>query len=212
MARNTRLGSGIAGAPQRKTTEWHNPTKNRVTVVLHDESNKRFAFVVEPGDTKPLDSSYDRAIQIVDCGREECHNRGAGGHYCNVGHEGSIQGGLAPMLKRVGKDDVLIDELNVPLVEKQQLESRIVAAAQASSLHREVASVVAGRLQEVSSEVAAQEAPAPARPAAAEERRPHSGSAPPASLAATAAAAWRRAGVPPAGAASTQAPLTRAAR
>jgi hypothetical protein len=152
-----RATSVPSGVRQRKTTDWLNPTDKRVTVILHDEGNRRFAFTVEPGETKSLDSVYDRAIQTIDCGRDECHSQARGGHFCNLGHEGTIQAGLAPMLKRVGKNDELIDELNVPLVEKKNLESRLLAASQSKEIQTTVAEGAVGRLRELNSEIAKQQ-------------------------------------------------------
>lgn len=111
--------------PQTHFTTWHNPTGAEQSVVLHGPSGK-FRFVLGPGQRRELDSVYDRAIQHIDCGREECRK---GGWFCQKGHSGNIVGGLAPLLRRMGKDDKLDPVLDPAISEKKALEAQIAASA-----------------------------------------------------------------------------------
>lgn len=116
------------GVPQTTFTRWHNPTTHQQRVVLHGPRGQ-FAFVVPAGETRELDSSYDRAIQLVDCGQDGCHKKYASGWFCTDGHDGVIVGGLAPLLKRVGKNDKLDPTLDPVLAEKKELEAMLAADA-----------------------------------------------------------------------------------
>lgn len=110
--------------PQPSYTQWHNPTAQEQRLVLEGPRGK-FAFVVAPGETRELDGVYDRAVQLVDCGRDECHRRYAGGWYCTSSHDGVIKGGLAPLLQRVGKRDKLHPSCDPAIAEKKALEAEI---------------------------------------------------------------------------------------
>jgi hypothetical protein len=105
----------LNGVPERKETQWHNPTPVAQSVVIRDGAP--FAFTVPPGETKSLDSRYDHAVQMVDCGKDECHKKG---WFCRGGHEGMVVGGGAPLLKRVGKKDSLDPSLD-PEFQKQKV-------------------------------------------------------------------------------------------
>jgi hypothetical protein len=158
-------------APETVFTQWHNPTKDTQRVVLHGPRG-RFAFVLKPGETLPLDSVYDRAIQVINCGREECQRRPAGGFYCNAGHDGQVVGGAAPLLKRVGKSDRLHHNLDPLLVEKKAAEEKVSAEALLAQGADRTAIVAAARLKEIEAEIAARDeaakpqAPEPAKPSA----------------------------------------------
>jgi hypothetical protein len=99
--------------PERKLTKWHNPTPNMQSVTINDGAP--FAFTVPPGETRELDSRYDRAVQMVDCGHD----------YCTAGHEGLVVGGGAPLLKRMGKDDKLDPSLDPDHAARKSVEAQI---------------------------------------------------------------------------------------
>jgi hypothetical protein len=110
-----------AGVPERRMTAWHNPTKRAQSVVINDTGNA-FAFVVQPGETKELDSRYDRAINTRDCGREDCHRTG---WFCTRGHDGNVVGGGAPLLRRVGHSDTLDPSLDPDAQARKSVEAEI---------------------------------------------------------------------------------------
>lgn len=108
------------GVPERTVTSWHNPTKYAQTVVIND--GNPFAFVVMPGETKDLDSRYDRVVHIRDCGRKECQLKG---WFCTKGHDGNVQGGGAPLLQRVGHKDTLDSSLDPDFQARKHVEAQI---------------------------------------------------------------------------------------
>lgn len=110
------------GIPERRVTSWHNPTKDAQRVVLDDGNGRKFLFTVQPGETKELDSAYDRAIQMIDCGKDECHKRG---WFCRNGHEGLIVGGGAPLLRRANRSDKLDPSLDPVAVARKSVEAQI---------------------------------------------------------------------------------------
>lgn len=108
------------GVPQRRNTKWHNPTDRPQTVIIQDGAP--FAFTVAPGETSELDSRYDRAVQLIDCGRQDCHKKG---WFCTEGHEGLIVGGQAPLLRRAGKSDRMDDSLDPAHATRKELEKQV---------------------------------------------------------------------------------------
>ncbi|MCL2450094.1 MAG: hypothetical protein FWD17_14195 [Polyangiaceae bacterium] len=110
------------GIPEQRTTTWHNPTDKVQRVVIHEGNGLKFAFVLQPGETKPLDSRYDRTIHMVDCGQEECHRRG---WFCSKGHDGIVVGGEAPLLKRVGCSDTLDQTLDPAASKRKEIEQQL---------------------------------------------------------------------------------------
>jgi hypothetical protein len=147
MITESRIGNQV---PEHRTTAWHNPTSKpqRVKLATDGEGRSRqeFFFTVGPGETKELDSKYDRAIHMVDCQREECYRRG---RFCTQGHEGQIQGGLAPLLQRVGKKDELDPSLDPVIAEKAMLEDELTRSALVGQAKQSAAIAAAGRIQEL---------------------------------------------------------------
>jgi hypothetical protein len=110
----------MQGVPERRLTRWHNPTPNAMTVVIRD--GNPFAFTVAAGETKELDSVYDHAVQMVDCGKDECHKKG---WFCRAGHQGQVVGGGAPLLKRVGKTDSLDPSLDPEAAKLKEVRAEL---------------------------------------------------------------------------------------
>ena len=146
--------------PETTFTRWHNPTDHEQRVVLHGPRGQ-FKFVVPAGETRELDSTYDRAIQHVDCGKDECHRKRAGGWWCTEGHEGQIVGGLAPLLKRVGKGDKLDPVLDPKLAEKKELEAQLAAQDLVARGQERAAVIAAAKLAELDRATAPDPKPAP---------------------------------------------------
>lgn len=115
-------------------SKWRNPTKSLMHVDVHEgegaaRTTTRYEF--PPGETVSVPSQYDRAIHMVDCGRDECHRspvRGAG-YFCLKGHSGVIMGGLAPLLVRVGAEETLLEALDPALQERKAAEADEAANA-----------------------------------------------------------------------------------
>lgn len=154
---NTPNPLAYAGVPQQRTTRWHNPTSHPQRVVINDGNGVKFLFEVSPGETRELDSRYDRAIHMIDCGREECHRKG---WFCHVGHEGSIVGGGAPMLRRVGKTDTMDPSLDPELAAKRARDEKVKEKIEEQKL-------LAEAHERQQAEAAARSAPPAAPPAAA---------------------------------------------
>lgn len=133
--------------PTTTFTRWTNPTNHVQRVILNGQ-NGPFKFELQPGETRELDSIYDRAIQMVDCGRDECHHKRAGGWYCAAGHPGSIQGGLAPLLRRLGKEDTLDPTLDPALASKKLREAALAADAMVQKAREQALVVAANKLDE----------------------------------------------------------------
>jgi hypothetical protein len=109
------------GVPERRLTKWHNPLPHPQSVTIGYDGAP-FMFVVPPGETRELDSRYDRAVQMVDCGHDECHKAG---WFCTKGHEGLIVGGGAPLLRRVGKNDRLDSSLDPESAARKSVEAQV---------------------------------------------------------------------------------------
>ena len=151
--------------PQSTFTRWYNPTDKPQRAVLTGPAGK-FAFVVEPGETRELDSIYDRAIQMVSCGREECQKKG--GWWCTKGHEGLVKGGLAPLLKRVGKEDRLDPVLDPNLADAKMREEALAADSLVRKARDQALVIATAKLDEEESQRAlAQERARAAQQAAA---------------------------------------------
>lgn len=122
----------FAGVAQQRTTSWHNPTKEVQRAVLFRDlkamhpdrfGRDKFVFEVAPGGTVELDSQYDRALQLIDCGHNECHQKG--GYFCVAGHEGTVVGGMLPRLRRVGKNDRMEDYLDPDAAARKEVERQV---------------------------------------------------------------------------------------
>ncbi len=174
MSRASKSGLAASGIPEVRTTQWHNPTEDVVSVILTDPGNRQFRFTIRPGETVALDSQYDRSIQLVDCGKPECHNRPAGGHYCNAGHPGLISGGLAPQLRRVGKTDTIEECLDQEKVKEKQLQEQLSVASRISSIQQGVAEDAALKLSKAqASKRGVEAARSPAKAARPQEAAGH---------------------------------------
>lgn len=147
MARAER--SGALRIAEHKQTEWCNPTVRAMRVVLTEgegRGHQSFVFIVPPGETRELDSRYDRAIHMIDCGRDDCYRKG---RFCSAGHEGLIVGGLAPLLVRVGKNDTLDKSLDTALAEKEIAEAELTKLALVGQAKANVALAAAQRLEQL---------------------------------------------------------------
>jgi hypothetical protein len=156
----------LDNVPETKFTRWHNPLNVPQRVVLEGPRGK-FAFVVPPGETRELDSVFDKAIHQLDCGEEACHGKG---WFCTKGHEGLVVGGLAPLLQREGFNDKLHDSLNPAIAQKKQLEATLAAEALISEGKQQA--VVAAR-QLVEQQASEHSAPVSPPPGSPEPLRPN---------------------------------------
>lgn len=82
-------------------TTWRNPTDRPQRVRLFDRDNSELLIEIPPGETRSIPSEFDRAIQTTDCHAVHCT---LGGEGC--GHNGTIVGGIAPLLERVDENVV----------------------------------------------------------------------------------------------------------
>jgi hypothetical protein len=128
---------------EKRVTRWHNPTSNTITAMIV-EDGEVFSFSVPPGEERELDSKYDRALHQVDCGRDECHRKG---WWCVAGHEGTVAGGNAPLLRRVGKNDKLDPMLDPEVQARKALEKSIAAAAAMGAVHQHAMQAAAEKIQ-----------------------------------------------------------------
>ena len=109
-------------------TTWMNPTPNDMHVDIQEGEGKSFSvqrYEIKAGQSAQIPSQYDHAIHYTDCGREECHHSrelGAG-YFCKKGHDGTIVGGLAPMLVRVGVNEQLPESLDTSREAKRAAEA-----------------------------------------------------------------------------------------
>lgn len=155
-----------------RQTQWKNPTDKPQRVVLFDSTNRKLVVTWAPGEVKSVPSEYDNAIHRVDCGEEHCHKgagRRGGGWYCTRGHNGTIVGGLAPLLVRVDHDDTLDPSLDPDLARKKQAEADVAAAAITSKLAQESLVIAAARANETNAAKEAAAKEAAAKEAAAKE-------------------------------------------
>lgn len=98
-------------APEEATvTTWHNPTDHEMFVDVYNgtgihKNNERRATryrFPKRADTQ-VPSRFDNAIQLIQCGLDECRQDGT---WCNKGHRGTVVGGLAPQLQKKGTEAV----------------------------------------------------------------------------------------------------------
>ena len=150
----------LDNVPETKFTRWHNPTKQPQRVVLEGPQGK-FAFTVPPGETREVNSAFDKAIHQIDCGEDACH---AKGWFCTKGHEGVIVGGLAPQLVREGFTDKLHDSLNPAIAQKKQLEATLAAEALIGEGKQQAVIAARALIDQASEHAAPVSAPAPASP------------------------------------------------
>lgn len=133
-----------------RQTSWLNPTSHVQRVTLHDSTNREQYVEWAPGETQVVPSEYDNAIHRVDCGQEACH-KGAGkkgqGWFCQRGHNGTVIGGLAPLLVRVGADDTLDPALDPDATEKRTLDADVAAKAVQVKAAHEALVLAAARAQ-----------------------------------------------------------------
>ncbi|HEY2517078.1 MAG TPA: hypothetical protein VGI39_39670 [Polyangiaceae bacterium] len=190
---------GVDSALLYRTTRWKNPTPHTMRFLLHDSANIARLVTIDPGETIELPSEFDNAIHRVDCGQDFCH-KGAGkvggGWFCLKGHNGTIIGGLAPLLLRL---DGVVEELDSALDPQASLKKKAEADLAAASLvahqAREAQLIAAAHAQAAGSAMVAPPPPPPPPPNAAEPTAP----APPVQAASTAPSA-PTGGPPPANA------------
>jgi hypothetical protein len=128
-------------------TIWRNNLAQEQRVVVH-EGDVRIMYRVPPHGEKRIPSRHDMSIQRIQCAEDEC--RALGG-FCRKGHTGTIHGGLAPQLVRLGIEGHLRpegdrDHLALGLdteAEAKLLAEMAVAASQETQQRAEIASLVA---------------------------------------------------------------------
>lgn len=138
-----------------RATRWLNPTSHSQRVILQHADGRQFQVTWEPGETKELPSDFDRAIHMVDCGQDACHQHG---WFCTKGHDGLVQGGLAPLLVRVGAKDTLQPDLDPSIAEKRAQEANMAAASLAKSAADQALVIAAAKAAEQTASIAASSA------------------------------------------------------
>lgn len=114
-------------------TTWHNPTDHEMYVDVyvgsgvHKNNERRATRYRFPkhADTQ-VPSQFDNAIQLIQCGMDECRQHGT---WCAKGHRGTVVGGSCPQLQKKGTEGVagLLPCLNPMLAQE------IAAAAEVAS-------------------------------------------------------------------------------
>lgn len=114
---------------EAKFTKWHNPLdREQVVDIREAQGQPPTRYRWKPGETRELPSKYDNAIQRV--------------------HDGKIVAGKAPLLQRVGANDVLDPALDMFAAEKKQREAEQLAAAHAKKMADEAMLVAAAKVSE----------------------------------------------------------------
>ena len=119
-------------APEEATvTTWHNPTDYEMFVDVYNgtgvhKNNERRATryrFPKRSDTQ-VPSRFDNAIQLIQCGLDECRQDGT---WCNKGHHGTVVGGLAPLLQKKGTEIVatLLPCLDPMLAQKKAADAEL---------------------------------------------------------------------------------------
>jgi len=135
------LGNNEPRAPKPATyTTWYNPLTTPQYVDVH-EGAELVRYTVPAGGKERIPSRHDLAIHRVQCSEDRCRAKGG---FCAEGHDGVVHGGLAPQLRRAGREDEfpLARGLDTEQAAREEAEAA-VAAAETQQQRAAIAAVLA---------------------------------------------------------------------